>query len=305
MITAIDIYQQIGKCCTTALLSEVYTYPKPGLVDCISNGAHTDMDLFTFLDSIAAISPYFKSFAEMGHKLESIDETSLNKIRPLGIECEKAMFRATKGVNTHKGAIFSLGILATAAGHCYKEMLNFPVNTVCRISAKIAKAAEKDFLLPSGDTPMTNGQKLYAAYGIRGIRGEVASGFYSVRKYALPVMQKLILEGGYSKNDIYLQVLLHLMMQVVDTNVISRCGIDAMEYVRSSARNVLSLGGALSMQGRQEIFRMDEDFTQRNISPGGCADLLSVAIALNLLENINNGYPPGYVERSKTWTKSC
>lgn len=305
MKTTIDIHKQIGKCCTTALLSEVYTSPKPGLVDYISSGAHTDMDILTFIESIVAISPYFKSFAEMGYYLDEIDETSLAKIRPLGIECEKAMFNATKGINTHKGAIFSLGILATAAGYCYKEGLGLSSNTICHVSAKIAKAAEKDFFLTKDNTSMTNGLKLYAAYGIRGIRGEVASGFYSVRKYALPVMQKLILDGGYSKNDIYLQVLLHLMMQVVDTNVIARCGIDAMEYVRSSARNALSLRGALSMQGRQEIFRMDEDFTQRNISPGGCADLLSVAIALNLLENINNGYPPGYVERSKTWTKSC
>ncbi|HHY71021.1 MAG TPA: triphosphoribosyl-dephospho-CoA synthase CitG [Thermoanaerobacterales bacterium] len=285
MITAIDIHQQIGSCCTTALLYEVYTSLKPGLVDRISNGAHTDMDLFTFLESIAAISPYFKSFAEIGYNLDKIDETSLAKIRPLGIECEKAMFNATKGVNTHKGAIFSLGILATAAGYCYKEGLGLSANTICHVSAKIAKAAEKDFLLTNDTTFITNGLKLYAVYGIRGIRGEAASGFYSVRTYALPVMQELILNGGYSKNHIYLQVLLHLMMHVVDTNVIARCGIEAMEYVKSSARNVISIGGALSFEGKEELFRMDEDFTRRNISPGGCADLLSVAILLHLLEN--------------------
>lgn len=280
---------------TTALLSEVYTSPKPGLVDRISNGAHTDMDLFTFLESIAAISPYFKSFAEIGYNLDAIDETSLDKIRPLGIECEKAMFNATKGINTHKGAIFSLGILATAAGYCYKEGLGLSANTVCHISAKIAKPAEKDFLITNDTISITNGLKLYVIYGIRGIRGEAASGFYSVRKYALTVMQELILNGGYSKNDIYLQVLLHLMMHVVDTNVIARCGIEAMEYVKSSARNALSMGGALSLQGRERLFWMDEDFTKRNISPGGCADLLSVAIMLYLLETFhNNDYHPNY-----------
>lgn len=287
MIITTDIYEQIGGCCTTALLSEVYTSPKPGLVDRINSGAHTDMNFFTFVESIAAISPYFRNFAEIGYSFDEINEESLDKIRPLGIKCEKAMFNATKGINTHKGAIFSLGILAAAAGYCYKKGLGFSANTVCYVSAKIAKSAEKDFLLTNDTASMTDGLKLYAAHGIRGIRGEAASGFFSVREYALPIMQKLISDGEYSKNDIYLQALLHLMMNVVDTNVVSRCGIEAIEYVKSSVRNVLSMGGALSLHGREELFRMDEDFTKHNISPGGCADLLSVAITLYLLENIS------------------
>jgi len=133
---------------------------------------------------------------------------------------------------------------------------------------------------------MTKGLKIYATYGIRGIRGEAASGFYSVRKYALPIMRELFLNGGYSENDIYLQVLLHLMTQVEDTNVIARCGIDAMEYVKSSAKNVIAMGGALSQKGKEELLRMDQEYINRNISPGGCADLLSVAITLYLLEDI-------------------
>ena len=279
----INIQQQIGTFCVSALLSEVSASPKPGLVDCINSGAHTDMDFFTFMDSIAAISPYFTSFAELGCNLDKIDETTLDKLRPLGIECEKVMFRATKGVNTHKGAIFSLGILAAAAGYCYSTMHDLSSDTVCNAAGVIAKASESDFL-HLNTASMTKGRGLYEAYGIRGVRGEAASGFESVRKYALPVMRELFLHGGYNKNDIYLQVLLHLMVNIVDTNVIARCGIDALEYMQNSTKNVLAMGGALSLQGKAELYRMDEAYIKRNISSGGCADLLSVAIMLNLLD---------------------
>ncbi len=278
--------EQIGYCCISALLSEIHTTPKPGLVDCLNNGAHKDMDISTFKDSINAIAPYFYHFAEIGRNLDCIDAVTLDKIRPLGLECEKAMFNATKGVNTHKGAIFSLGIIAVAAGYCCNELQDLSADTVCHAVSTIAKAAEKDFLRPYASLPMTKGREIYTAYGIRGIRGEAASGFYSVRKYALPVMKELFFHGEYSDNDIYLQVLLHLMTQVVDTNVIARCGIDAIEYVKSSADNILALGGALSPDGIRSLFKLDEDFIKRNISPGGCADLLSVTIALYRIENL-------------------
>lgn len=288
MKSIIDIHKQIGNCCVSALISEVYVSPKPGLVDRFNAGAHNDMDFFTFIRSITAISPYFASFAGIGCNLSCIDQLTLNGIRSLGVECEKDMFKATNNINTHKGAIFSLGILATAAGYCYAQLCDLSANAICHAAGMIAKPAEKDFLLLADAATMTKGRKLYAAYGIRGIRGEAASGFYSVRKYALPVMRELFIRGGHSKNDVYLHVLLHLMTEVVDTNIIARCGIDAIEHVKKSAKNALSLGGALSHQGRDEIFRMDEEFTKHNISPGGCADLLSVAIALYMLENLSN-----------------
>lgn len=286
MKSIINVHEQIGTFCASALLSEVCASPKPGLVDLMNNGAHRDMNLFTFMESIAVIQPYFTKFAEVGCSLDSIGEDTLGKIRPLGIECEKSMFRATKGVNTHKGAIFSLGILAAAAGYCYVNLYDLSSDTVCNAAGIIARESVKDFLLPSDASDVTKGRELYAAYGITGIRGEAASGFQSVRKYALPVMRELFINGGCSENDIYLQVLLHLMTQVVDTNVISRCGIDAMEYVKNTARDALEAGGALSPEGREKLFKMDEEYIKRNISPGGCADLLSVAIVLYLLENL-------------------
>lgn len=284
MENAIVIHDRIGACCVSALLSEVSASPKPGLVDRFSCGAHTDMDFITFTDSIAAISPYFSKFAEIGSSLKYIDKYSLGKIRPLGIKCEQEMFKATKGVNTHKGAIFTMGIIAASAGFCCRTLKSLSSDNVCNAAGMIGEGAKKDFYVPDG--AMTKGRQLYAAYGIKGIRGETASGFSSVRKYALPVMKELFAKGIYCKNDIYLQVLLNLMTQVVDTNVAARCGIEAIEYLKSSAGNALALGGALTDQGRKELFRMDREYIKRNISPGGCADLLSAAITLHNLESI-------------------
>jgi len=280
------IHKEIGILCASCLFYEVSTSPKPGLVDRINNGAHKDMNFFTFMRSIAAITPYFSKFAEIGCSLNKIDENTLGMIRPMGIECEESMFKATKGVNTHKGSIFSLGILATAAGHCYSKFQDLSSERVCSVAAEIASPAYKDFSKQNYNSVLTKGEKIYKSYGISGVRGEAASGFRSVREYALPVMKELISCGCYSRNSIYLQVLLHLMAQVVDTNVISRGGLDAVEYVKSAAENALALGGAITPEGMDEIIRMDEEFIKHNISPGGCADLLSVTMMLYFLENL-------------------
>lgn len=280
-----NIYGRIGFCCTTALGDEVAASPKPGLVDRINSGAHTDMNYFTFIKSIQAISPFFSVFAEMGSNFECIDAATLAKIRPLGVECEKAMFKATEGVNTHKGAIFSLSILATAAGFCYKSLHCLFSDTVCNTAAVIAKESGKDFEADGCAGTLTKGLKIFNAYGIRGVRGEAASGFYSARKYGLPVIKKLS-KQGYCKNDIYMQALLNLIANVTDTNVISRCGIRMVNWVQAEAREALRRGGALTPSGRRNLTALDGKFTENNVSPGGCADLLSVTILLYMLEKI-------------------
>lgn len=278
--------EQIGRCCTSALYSEVCASPKPGLVDPLSSGSHQDMDYSTFIRSIAAISPYFSAAAAIGCRAKHIDGDTLCVLRPVGIECEKAMFDATGGVNTHKGAIFSLGIVAAAAGYCRRNLNDLSADAVCSAAGVIAGAAIKDFSFAADGEARTEGRRLYDCYGILGIRGEAASGFYSVRNYSLPIMRKLIAEGRHSENEICLDTLLHLMARVQDTNVIARCGIGAIGYVKSTAENALAMGGGLTPSGRQELLRMDGEYIKRNISPGGCADLLAVTVTLYLLENL-------------------
>jgi len=284
MPTAMNFYKRVEKACAAALLEELETTPKPGLVDTTSTGAHKDMDYSTFIASIDAIAPYFSKFALAGAKLNRIDNTTLEKLRPLGLQCEKAMLKATMGVNTHKGAIFSLGILAASTGYCKSNIGYITVEDVCRISETIGKAALADFEKSADDKFISNGQRIFIEYGIKGVRGEVASGFSSVRKYALPIMEKLFSGNKYNKNDIYIQVLLNLMCNVVDTNVIARKGLEAVEFVQYTAAEALQLGGALTREGRKKILELDKEYTRLNISPGGCADLLSVSIFLYGIE---------------------
>ncbi|MEG0752752.1 MAG: triphosphoribosyl-dephospho-CoA synthase, partial [Angelakisella sp.] len=224
-------------------------------------------------------------FAAEGAGMEKLDENSLSRIRPIGIRCEKAMFTATGGVNTHKGAIFSLGIVAAAAGHCAAYKHDLTAETVCTAASIIAKSAERDFdCLPQGE-PMTKGRELYIKYGMRGIRGEAADGFPSVRA-ALPELRRLMDSGAYTDNDIHLQTLLHLMTTVADTNVAARCGPEAVEIVHAEAKRILAAGGALTTQGLSMMYMLDHAFTRQNISPGGCADLLSVTVVLYHLEQL-------------------
>lgn len=277
-------HEAIGSACTLALLLEVSATPKPGLVDRLGNGAHPDMDFSTFLASAAAIAPYFSACALAGMGLRQVDGTTLGRIRPLGIACEKRMFAATGGVNTHKGAIFSLGILACAAGYCYR-LGDLSPDTVCAQAGIIAAEAVKDFSLsPAGADP-TKGRQLYDAYGIRGIRGEAASSFASVRRWALPVLAELS-GKGYPENDVHLQALLHLMAKVQDTNVLARGGVEGLRYVQDTAREVLALGGALTPEGKASLLALDGEYIRRNLSPGGCADLLAIAILLHRLPTL-------------------
>lgn len=278
--TGMRAAMQIGGACTRALLTEVLTTPKPGLVDRINSGAHTDMNLETFLNSLTAIAPYFVRFAAEGAK-GGLSPGSVARMNAIGRDCEKAMYRATGGVNTHKGSIYSLGIIASAAGYCYGASMGLGAEAVCEASARIAKSLAEQFSNLSEDTP---GRRAYLEYGITGARGEAASGFASVRRLALCLLRSC--PEGYMRNDIRLQALLHLMMCVVDTNVISRGGMEALEFVHEKACDCLLAGGVLTREGRRRLCQMDQDFIKKNISPGGCADLLAVALALDHIEQI-------------------
>ncbi|MEG2073605.1 MAG: triphosphoribosyl-dephospho-CoA synthase CitG [Angelakisella sp.] len=277
----------IGRACTQALIAEVSATPKPGLVDKDNSGSHRDMDFDTFITSITTISPYFSVFAQRGTELAALDEASLSHIRHIGVDCEEAMFAATHGVNTHKGAIFSLGIIAAAAGHCAVRKQDLRAETVCAAAATIAAAAQRDFEELPAHEPMTKGRELYIKYGIRGIRGEAADGFPSVRTEALPTLRRLVAEGVHTVNDICLEVLLQLMSTVDDTNVAARCGAPAMGLLHLEARRILACGGALTSQGISMMNDLNCSFVQRNISPGGCADLLSVTVALYEIEKLS------------------
>ncbi len=267
-----------------ALTAEVETTPKPGLVDLHDNGSHRDMDCGTFRKSAAAISPFLGEMGEIGREWGGSLPELFGRIRPVGVRAEDAMFAATGGVNTHKGAIFSLGILSAAAGYCFQKRGRFLPEEILSAAGKMVREAmERDFSAMDLSAPSTHGERLYARYGCRGIRGEAADGFPSIRDVALPVMRDG-LQNHREINRVRLQVLLSLMAAVEDTNILIRSDMETLEWARRQAADFLREGGAYRADGPDRLAAMNRAFVEKNISPGGCADLLAGTIFLTLLE---------------------
>lgn len=275
----------IARAAGSAIVGEVSATPKPGLVDRLGSGAHKDMDYFTFLKSTAAIGPYLKEMAAAGCTCTESPEALFRLLRPIGIQAEQAMFQATEGVNTHKGMIFSMGTVMAAAGYYYRRNGRFDSPSILELCGTMtAPSIEEDFSKIDIDHPKTHGERLFAAYGIRGIRGEVQAGFPSVRTVSLPALQRLAREHA-DWNEVFVQTLFTLMANVEDSNVLYRGSLDTMQYVKKCASEFLLDGGIFAPGGQECVQALDEDFIQKNISPGGCADLLAVTIFAYLIQD--------------------
>jgi len=259
--------EKVGELAQKALMYEAVTTPKPGLVDCENSGAHHDMDLFSFVDSSCALSNYFEACVRMG-----AENADISRLQYAGMQAEDEMVSAAKA-NTHKGAIFSLGILCYAAGSCGEN---------AELSDVLAKASRigTHFLNEMKDAKKecTGGERQYLQYGLTGARGEAASGFQTVQSIALPALERA-LAAGKSMNDAGLDALLALMAQVHDSNIIRRARMDGQRWVMHEAQKLLD-GGYTA----DDLRAMNGRFVERNISPGGSADLLAVAYFLYFLD---------------------
>ncbi len=267
---------RIAALAEAALRDEVHTTPKPGLVDRRNCGSHTDMDQETFLTSARALTPYFETCVRIGMETAGLlPRETFPRLRAAGLEAEQTMYAATGGVNTHKGAIFTLGVLCGCVGRLWKPEGGLEAGEIFReVSAMTAEAMEGDFSRADGSTV---GQRLYASGGIRGIRGEVAQGLPSVAQLGLPVYREYR-AAGWSKNDAGVRTLLHLIASVEDTCLIHRGG-------RVLAREAAQRTAALLRQGPEtaQVEALDDWFIERNLSPGGCADLLAVVYFMESL----------------------
>lgn len=277
----------ISKLVTKSMLYEVSTSPKPGLVDRNNPGAHKDMDFYTFLDSSIALIDYFYKCTMAGIEFLEEDYTLLlKKIRPIGVEAENNMFSATGGINTHKGLVFSLGIISSVAGVLFKKTgrIYFDSKEISDITKLVSKGITEELEHLDLKEKLTYGENLYKKYGVKGIRGEVEEGFKTVLLYSLPTLKDFIKNGNHI-NDILVQVLMHLMANTEDSNVLGRHDLEVLELVKNKARTALSHGGYFTTHGKLYIQEMDKYFIGKNISPGGSADLLAITIILYMLEN--------------------
>lgn len=260
-----------------AMISEVSVTPKPGLVDRGPLSAHRDMDFFSFVSSSAAIAPYFRQMAQLP-LLAPADNplTHFAKARRIGIEAEKAMLRATKGVNTQKGIIFLGGFLSLALGLMVACDIPVSEEALRHLTIRLSAALQDDLSNPQGQT---HGEILHQRYQTRGIRGEVEMGLPCVFDVGLPALRQA-LSRGLSYNDAGLESLLSIMAHCEDTTVLWRHGPQGLAEVQQVARAYLNQGGTLGDPGFERLKALDIQFSQRGISPGGAADLLFMTFAV-------------------------
>lgn len=257
-----------------AMLHEVAAAPAPGLVDPFHSGSHKDMDFFTFQRSSAALSFGLARCVEAGIRHEGEAENLLPVLRLIGVAAEKDMFHATRGINTQKGALFSMGLTLGATGLLVRD--GTPV-TPEALSARLREMAAGIVARELGQgVPATAGERMFREFGISGIRGEIEAGLPSVLKAGLPTL-RTALARGEDCNRALVRTLLALMAEVEDTTILARSpALETLRMVQEEARAINGSGVLDRESWRDALRELDERFVRKNLSPGGSADLLAL-----------------------------
>lgn len=269
-----------------SMLYEVTATPKPGLVDPVSSGPHPDMDAFNFIDSAVSLTPYLRACFDTGWQTNFMALPALfEQIRPLGIQAEKTMFEATNQINTHKGAIFSLGVLVTATGYLFRNgEVAFSAERVTETVKQMLTgltAHDFDGVFDKPQSTLTAGERQFVKYGETGIRGEAENGYPTVLTVGLPFLR----QASGTRNQRLLDTLMKIVSQSRDSNLIKRAGTrKVIDWAHHEAKQFLALGGSQTAEGRQKLVELNKTFLDRNLSLGGSADLLILTIYFGLME---------------------
>jgi [citrate (pro-3S)-lyase] ligase len=250
---------------TEALRVELNTTPKPGLVDRNDNGAHQDMNLALMSRSIEALRPFLTQLALLGYSNDALDADT---VRSIGIEAEKAMLDATYGVNTHRGALFAMGLTTMAAAWCMAH------------DGKVEEQRLKDLIMQVAGqfapTAGTHGNNAVNAHRVTGALDLAKAGYPLLFNDWLPAYRGYLADHPATACH---KLLLHIMSGLDDTNVIHRVGYDKAQQVKKNARELLD---NFSISGLEQ---MNRDFIAQNISPGGSADMMALTIFIHSILN--------------------
>jgi triphosphoribosyl-dephospho-CoA synthase len=250
--------------------------PKPGLVDMRGSGAHTDLTWLLMCRSACALQPAFFRMAQAGHAIRDPQQLR-HRIGAIGREAEAAMLEATGGVNTHRGAIWALGLLVTAAA---RHSGNPDPVAIAGGAGTLARIADTD-------APATTGNKGELAcreHGVGGARGQARAGFPAVVDAALPML-RLSRARGDSIPHARVNALLAVMAGLDDTCLLARGGRHALHATQAGARRVLAHGGIGTPNGREALRALENRMRVLHVSPGGAADLLASALLLDRIEH--------------------
>lgn len=262
-----------------ALIAELETWPKPGLVSHMDSGSHTDMTAATFRVSAAAIGPFFAELVIAGAAGVPMDG-----LRAIGVAAEHAMLTATDGVNTHRGAIFGLGLLCAAAGAACddagRDAPDWRPAALCRIvGTRWGRSIVR------GPIPLrSHGADALRHYGAGGARAQAAAGFPHVCDIGLPALRLGRAQAPGDPEAARVQAFFALLAGTEDTNLLHRGGADGLRYAQQAAAGFLASGGITQPNWRKAATTIHHAFVDRRLSPGGCADLLAITLFLDALE---------------------
>ncbi len=256
--------KRLAEAAHDSLLDELYTTPKPGLVDLNNNGAHADMDIPLFERSADALTQYFEDAALLG-----MDRCGIDVLRKRGIRAEEEMFAATNGVNTHKGLIYSMGLLLAGMGRCLTGGGSC-ISHAAELAGEDAETRLKEAL----SAPVTNGGAVYKTYGAKGAMGEAASGFPD----ALYCMERLVSYRERGWDEPASLALCDSMASLEDTNLLHRGGREGLEFVMHAAFGISEMPADERIEA---LNGLDRELISRNLSPGGSADMLALAFLLD------------------------
>ena len=271
----ITLAERLADLAVDALIDEADLSPKPALVDRRGNGAHTDLHLGLMHASALALWPAFKEMAEAALEFGEIGLPLREAIGRIGREGEQAMLTTTHGVNTHRGAIWALGLLVTAAA------LDTKSTSASAVTLRVARLALLDDRY--APRPLSHGAQVAQRYGARGAREEAQLGFPSVVQRGLPQLKRSR-AAGHGEQNARLDALLAIMTELADTCVLYRAGEQGLHAMQHGAQAVLDVGGSASLTGRRRLHELDQQLIALNASPGGAADLLAATLLLDRIE---------------------
>ena len=282
-----DLASLLARFAVDALIEEAHLTPKPALVDRRGSGAHRDLDLARMLRSAHALEPTFIALARAtrGQRPSAVLRSEL---AALGRTGEAAMMAATNGSNTHRGAIWIIGLLVAGATIAQDIDGTWHPRSICAYGARIA--CFPDYAAPSLPAE-SNGTRVRLRYGVGGARREAQDGFPHVLEHGLPALEAAR-RRGHGENPARIDALLSIMVSLDDTCLLHRAGLPALEAARHGAREVLACGGSASLAGRAALYRLDRRLVAMNASPGGAADLLAATLFIDKLVRYGAGRSP-------------
>jgi len=279
----LSLAERLADLAVDALIDEADLSPKPALVDRRGNGAHTDLHLGLMHASALSLWPAFKEMADVAVELGAIGLPLREALGRIGREGEQVMLATTHGVNTHRGAIWALGLLVAAAALGPESSA---ANAVTVRAARLALLDDR-----YAPRPLSHGAQVALRYGARGAREEAQLGFPAVLQRGLPQLRRSR-ANGHGEQNARLDALLAIMTTLADTCVLYRAGEAGLQAMQHGAQAVLDAGGSASLAGRRRLHELDQQLVALNASPGGAADLLAACLFIDRIES-GDGFVQG------------